>query len=307
MNLTRLATKASLALTTAVAFTAIGATAASAGVHVLPDFNDDVIEDWALSDYYETGDYDMDLSSLRIDHQSQNVVLTHTFDSFSTTSLHGVLVQFDTNADGQIDHTAIWDHETKTGTVRYGALENDGATRCSSFASTLRLGSPGTLTFTIPRSCLGNPAQVAVRTDIVWFGTDNEGNDLSYFESAPGTILEDFLTLSPAVAAQRAVTVRPGPVVVAPKPVATSLTVAKRKPGKSAVKVRVKATRTPQGKLSMRIAGKTVKANVRSAKQVSLKLPRGTRKGTYKATITFTPSNRSLLKASRKVVKVKVR
>lgn len=293
----RFALRLSLALTSAVAVLTAGATLANAGVLVLPDYDDDVI---GIDEYsIDYGDYDMDLRSARIDHQANQVVVTHSFDSLSQTSFDSLFIRFDTNGDWHADYTALYSPYYSTSGVVRGDIGENGSATCRALGVDHRLGSPGTVTVRIPRSCIGSPHTIRVNTTVFWAGTTTWGGDLFFADTAPGEFTADWVEYSNPVKVAQAAVITPVR--------SSKITVGARKPGRAPLSVKVKSLATPRGTLTVTLGGKKVTTQVKSQAAVKVKLPRSLKKGSYRAKLTFTPKNPRVISKSSKVVVVKIR
>lgn len=300
--LKRLARRIGLTLAGTVAVGTALATTASAAVLVINDHDNDVIE--IDSGYISYGDYDMDLRSVTVHHTTSSVVLKHQFDSLSATSFDALVVAFDTNGDRWADRTAVFDALLGESAVFLGDLDEDGPAVCRNVSTAMQMGRPGTLTLSVPRSCLGNPSSVAVNVSLIW---SNYDGSLMYGERAPGDFGDGQLTFSLPVAVDRATVVKPNPAPAAKPAAASRIVVAGRPAGRKPLRVKVTSTALPQGKLTITVQGKRLQAQVKGRGFVSVKLPKSLKRGTHRATVRFVPTNPRVLKASSTTVKVKIR
>lgn len=174
------------------------------------DADDDAVE---IYDGEATpGDHDIDLRSVVIDHGSSDLRITSAFSVTEETSWTEIFVDVDTNLDGQADYFGFWSKSAGSGVVRIATEE----ITCAEIGRGEQLGTNGTVTLTIPRSCLGTPASVAVRVDAVWDGEEAEtGKPLVFLDSAPD-VVNGVPVFSRAVAASAPPVTVPSPNPPAP-------------------------------------------------------------------------------------------
>lgn len=299
----------------------ITAAPAAADVYDLPDPDNDAIA--VTGGGISIGDFDIDLRNIRIDHQETNLAVTSTFSYTNADSWTDMQLKLDTNSDRIPDYTALWSKDAGVA----GVLRNnpDGTTTvtCSTIGTGEVMGVNGTTTLTIPRTCMGSPAAVAVHTDVFWLGYNTYGDELDFVDSAPGLLTDNPTAFSPAVPAQQAVTV-PSPTPPAQVPTTTtapalktSTTVAASlsakiqrvgaKPAK--VKVLVKATGSnPAGIIKVVRGSKALRTLTgRANKTYRVALPKTLPVGLHRLKVTFIPADSTLYSGSTsKVLRLRV-
>jgi hypothetical protein len=290
----------SLALAVAPAF---------ATVTNVPDADDDafVITDAGVS----VGDYDIDLRNVRIDHGTKSLMLTSTFSYTGADSWTDVTAVLDTNLDGIPDYKALWSQgDDVAGVVQVDANDDVVAVPCTSIGHSQTFGVNGTVVLNIPRTCLGNPASVAVHLDVFWFGTNTSGADLSFVDSAPGLFIDEPMTFSSPVASSNTGTATSPLPPRSQTKVVASLSKAKVVRGKNppTLKVTVAGAGGPSGTAQVTDGAKVLRTlRIAPNKTVSLRLPKKLKVGTHRIKVAFTPTDKARFTTSSKTLKLVVR
>ena len=271
---------------------------------------DDRYDAMFVSDYgIEYGEYDIDLVKVRVDHRTTDVVVTSTFTELVRDSWNGLSIKFDTNGDRQADFQYLWSRGESASVF-------DARTEAKQCAATgaEKLGLQGSLTATVSRACLGSPKSVSVHVDAIWFGYNEDGDEMGFVDSAPGALVDEPLQFSQAVAADQQVTI-PAPEKPRETAKATKLTVKLSSKTYRAGDKRIKVTAVPKattgkpaGRLRVTDNGRLVKSvKVKAGKKAVVKLPKKMKKGTHRIKVTFTPTDRAKWRPVSRTVKLKVK
>lgn len=287
--------------------TVLLAGSAGAATH---NFSDDVFDAWGFTDYSsQFGDFDIDLTRVDVDHGTRDLNLTARFTRLVPDSWTHFRALLDTNQDGFTDYTILWGREQGTAFV----MDEDELYVCDVKNTTERLGAGGSLAVTVSRSCIGNPATVAVHVDAMWMGYNEDWDDLYFVDSAPGEFVEDWTTFSAPV---RSSNTGSATSPQAPKPVAKKTSVSAKLSSKTFVlgskapklTVKPKGSGNPKGRVKITVKGKTVKnVSTRAGKKVTYTFKKNLKPGKHKVKVTFTPSDRKRWKTSSKTVTLTVK
>lgn len=289
---------------------ALGLAAAPALAEVtdLPDPDQDAVE---LSiDGLASGDFEIDLRNVRIDHGTKSIMVTSTFSYLVDDSWTTYSVKFDTDQDGVQDHVALWGlEEDVAGVVQVDAEGNSLGVTCTSIGISRQLGVNGTATLNIPRSCLGNPASVAVNVFVTWEGLDTGYNELYYWDTAPGSILDDPIPFSiPVTSSNTGTVTSPQPPRIQTQVVA-SLSKTKQVRGKTpaTLKVRVSGGGGPAGNVKVTDGSRVLRTlSIPAGRTVSYRLPKTLKVGVHRIKVTFTPSSPAKFSGSSKTLQLRV-
>lgn len=282
----------------------LGAGTAFAGTGVVNDPSMDALA--ITSSGVTVGDFDIDLRTVNIDHGTRSLQITSTFTYTDANSWNNLNALIDTNGDGIGDYTVLW---SKDGGVA-GVLDAAETVTCTSIGTGEKFGVNGTVTMTIPRTCIGNPASVAVHVDVFWFGTNTSGADLSFVDSAPGLFIDEPALFSARVPSSNTGTAT-SPQAPAPIPTKTKVTVKLSKKsqtvGKSPAIIRIRVSGDPAGQVTVADNGKAVKRlPVKPGKELRFVLPRNLKPGGHRISVTFVPKDKTAYSASSQTVKLRV-
>lgn len=298
-----------LAAAAAALSLALAAGPALADTITISDADDDAFS--LVDGTVSVGDYDIDLRAVRIDHGASVLTIASTFSFVNSDSFTSLMVKLDTNRDGVADFGVLWTPDDGTqGVLTLDATGAPTGVTCTNVDPTETFGVNGTATLAIPRSCINDPATVAVHVDAFWDGVNTAGDELTFLDSAPDTVSADVTSFSPAVAVARATTV---PSAQSPHPAANTTITAKlsatsQKVGGKPAKltIRVNGGGSPSGTVTIIDGRRKLRTlAVRAHRATTYTLPRKLKAGLHKITIKFTPTNAAYA-ASTKVVKVRV-
>ncbi len=296
------------AVAVGLALTMTAAPALSATTN-LPDPDDDafVITD----DGVAVGDFDIDLRNVAIDHGTKSVMITAQFSYTNAESWTQFSVSFDTNRDGLRDHVALWSlADGLAGVLEVGPDGSIGDVTCSSIGTSQRFGVNGTVTLTIPRTCLGSPAAVAVHVDVLWSGTSEAGTDLDFVDSAPGTIIDDPMMFSAPVASSNTGTVTSPALPVVKTSIVASLSKRTQKVGgaSAVLRVRVVGAGGASGTVKIRDGRKTLRSvAVRAGRPIKYRFPSRLKAGAHRIVVVFAPTDRKKFSPSTRTLRLVVR
>ncbi|WP_170867092.1 Ig-like domain repeat protein [Nocardioides lianchengensis] len=232
-----------------------------------------------------------------------------TFSYTNADSWTVLRASVDTNSDGVEDYFILWSKEDGVA----GVLDAAENVTCTSIATAEKLGVNGTATVTVPRSCLGNPAAVAIHVDVLWAGYNTSGAELYFVDSAPGQFADEPPVFSPRVASSNTGTVTsPQPPAPAPAPertrVALKLTKKVQIVGKTRVTLRINVTGAPAGRVEIADGRKVLKRlPLKAGKGASFKLPKTLKPGSHRLKVTFSPTDKSRFAPSNATVVLRVR
>lgn len=296
-----------LLATTLGASLALLAAPAFAGTTVVGDPTDDALAITEAGLFW--GEFDIDLTSVRIDHGTRDLQVVSTFTYTNADSWNVLRVLVDSTLDGVADYTVVWGRDEGV----TGVLDAADNVVCDSVPTAERLGVNGSLTVTVPRSCLGNPASLAVHVDVMWAGYNTSGNELYFLDSAPGDFVDEPPLFSSAVASSNTGTVTsPKPPAPAPAPAKTRVVLKLSKKaqvvGKAPASLRINVTGNPAGRLEIADGRKVLKrVTVRAGKGASYKLPRKLKPGTHRLKVSFVPSDTVRFSPSTATIRLRVR
>lgn len=278
---------------------------AFAGTTVVGDPDDDA---WAVTTSgIIVGDHDIDLRSVLIDHGTQSLQLVSTFSFTNADSWTDLQASIDTNLDDVADYTVLWSKDYGVA----GVLDAAENVTCSTIGTSEKYGVNGTVTMTIPRTCLGSPRSLAIHVDAFWFGTSQADTDLTFVDSAPGLFIDEPTAFSAPVASSNTGSVT-SPQAPAPVPGKTRVTAKLSKKsqtfGKAAAKLTIRVAGDPAGTVQIADGRKVLKRlPVKAGKSLVFKLPRKLKPGTHRLKVTFTPADKTSFAGSSQTVKLRVR
>lgn len=308
--------KASIAVVAGAAISLLVAGAAVADTGVVVDPTQDAIVLVGGSLAY--GDYNIDLVSTTIDHHDDVLTVSSAFTYTDSASWNSMQVSIDSNADGLTDLALVW---TKAyGYAKAFSTDTTGAlvAPLCDLVTAETFGYGGTVSVSVPRSCIGSPASVRVHTDIYWAGYSSTYGNVYFLDSAPGQLIDtptqfsapvnvSFAVVVPSVtppAVAPAPVVTP-PVVVAPAPAATTkltlkATSSTQKFGKKPVKVVVKVTAAgnPKGKIKLYDGKKVLKTATVHSGKATFTLSKKLKVGKHKLHAIFYPAESAKFVAS---------
>lgn len=284
---------------------ALLAVPAFAGTTVVSDPAEDAL---AITDYQVTvGGYDIDLRSVFIDHGTRSLQIVSTFTYTDADSWNNLRLSIDTNLDGVEDYFVLWAKESGVS----GVLNAADEVTCRSVGTSEKYGVNGTVTVTVPRTCLGSPNRLAVHVDVFWFGLNTWGEDLSFVDSAPGLFIDDPMSYSSPVSSSNTGTVTSpqAPVLVPRKTrVMARLTKKTQKIGRAPASLRIKISGSATGRVDIADGRKFLKRlSVKAGKAVTFKLPRRLKVGAHRIKVSFVPADKSKFTASSRTVRLRVR
>jgi hypothetical protein len=265
------------------------------------------------------GDFNIDLRSVRIDHGTATLEVTSMFTFTRTDSWNTLNLSVDTTGDSVEDYLVSWAKGRGVTSVRDAA----GTVRCTSIGTQETDGVNGTVTLTIPRSCLGSPAAVAVHVDVYWFGSDAYGGNFAFVDSAPGMFVDAPLKYSSPVASSNTGTATsPEGPVTAPAPAPTvgpvvrTKTAIKAKLSKKSqvlngisakLTIRVTGTNPPAGRIVIKDGKKKLKSiNTVAGKKVVYRLPTALKIGQHRLKVKFAPTDAVLFTSAARSVSLRV-
>ncbi|MBS4754604.1 hypothetical protein KG112_17490 [Nocardioides sp. zg-ZUI104] len=282
------------------------ALAASPAIAETLDVHDESGDALAITDYgIAYGDFDIDLRNVRIDHGTRNLQIVSTFTYLDATSWHYYVADVDTNADGVADHRLVWDRDAGfQGVAQVDLAGNATAVTCTTAGGQEKLGVNGTLTFTVPRTCVGSPAQLAVNVTVMWSGQSEADTDLAFVDTAPGMFGET-PTFSAPVRSSNTGTITSPQAPQVRTSISASVAKTKYKAKSKPPKVTFKVPQT-SGSVKIQVDGRTKKTvRVAAGRRYSYQLPR-LKRGAHTVKLTFTPTQGKRYLGSTKTLRVRV-
>lgn len=286
---------------------ALLAVPAFAGTTIVGDPAEDAV---AVTEYgIAFGEYDIDLRSVSIDHGTESLQVVSRFTYTNAESWNNLTLSIDTNLDGVPDYTVLWSKEDGVS----GVLDAAENVTCLSVGTSETYGVNGTVTVTVPRTCLGSPSSLAVHVDVFWFGLNTSGEDLSFVDSAPGMLIDDPMSFSaPVLSSNTGTATSPQLPVPVPAPQKTRVTAKLSKKsqtiGRAPSSLRINVSGGAVGRVDIADGRKLLKRlPVKAGKTVTFKLPRRLKAGTHRIKVAFVPADARRFTASSQTVKLRVR
>lgn len=169
--------RSSVALVAGVSAALLASSAAFASSADLTDPTGDVVD--VMTGAVVATELGLDITTVHIDHGVTDLTVVATFVNLSEAGVFTPALAIDVDLDGLADYTL----GSILGKPLLAATNAIAASHCPSASVTSVNGAGGTVTFSVPRSCLGDPA--AVRVAVTAVRTDSTVSTLQ-MDIAPG-------------------------------------------------------------------------------------------------------------------------